>query len=68
MPTLSARYSARFYWLADGPPRAQEAAFIILTTYMVATLATACSWNLVSFALFRFVTGAEIGGEYTAVN
>lgn len=35
---------------------------------MLATLATACSWNLLSFALFRFLTGAGIGGEYTAVN
>ena len=35
---------------------------------MLATLATAWSWNLLSFALFRFLTGAGIGGEYTAVN
>ena len=26
------------------------------------------SWNLWSFALFRFLTGAGIGGEYTAIN
>ena len=32
------------------------------------TAATACSWNLWSFALFRFLTGAGIGGEYTAIN
>ena len=32
------------------------------------TAATAFSWNLWSFALFRFLTGAGIGGEYTAIN
>src|SRR5262249_5324031 len=32
------------------------------------TAATALSWNLASFALFRFFTGAGIGGEYTAIN
>jgi MFS family permease len=34
----------------------------------VATAATALSWSLWSFALFRFFTGAGIGGEYTAIN
>jgi MFS family permease len=29
---------------------------------------TAFSWNLWSFALFRFITGTGIGGEYSAVN
>ncbi len=29
---------------------------------------TAFSWSLWSFALFRFITGAGIGGEYSAVN
>ncbi len=33
-----------------------------------ATAATALSWNVASFALFRFLTGAGIGGEYTAIN
>jgi MFS family permease len=36
--------------------------------YLVATAATALSWNIWSFALFRFLTGAGIGGEYTAIN
>ena len=26
------------------------------------------SWSLASYALFRFLTGAGIGGEYTAIN
>jgi MFS family permease len=42
--------------------------FITLTVYLVATAATALSWNFWSFALFRLATGAGIGGEYTAIN
>jgi MFS family permease len=42
--------------------------FITLGLYLVATAATACSWGFWSFALFRFLTGAGIGGEYTAIN
>jgi MFS family permease len=56
-----------FGWLTDRLGR-KKLFFITLTTYMVATIATACSWNLASFAVFRFFTGAGIGGEYTAVN
>ena len=33
----------------------------------LATAATAFSWDFLSFALFRFLTGAGIGGEYTAI-
>jgi MFS family permease len=36
--------------------------------YMAATIATAFSWDFWSFLLFRFLTGAGIGGEYGAVN
>src|SRR5262249_911162 len=39
-----------------------------LALYLVATAATAFSWSAASFALFRFLTGAGIGGEYTAIN
>ena len=35
---------------------------------MVAAAATGLSWNLASFVLFRFLTGAGIGGEYAAIN
>jgi MFS family permease len=42
--------------------------FITLGLYLTATAATAFSWDFASFALFRFLTGAGIGGEYTAVN
>jgi MFS family permease len=36
--------------------------------YLLATIATGFSWDFWSFALFRFITGAGIGGEYGAVN
>ncbi|ATR21687.1 Transporter, MFS superfamily [Roseomonas mucosa] len=41
---------------------------VTLLVYMVATIATGFSWNFWSFAFFRFLTGAGIGGEYAAVN
>ncbi|WP_045837287.1 MFS transporter [Hyphomicrobium sp. 99] len=56
-----------FGWLTDRLGR-KKLFFITLTTYMIATIATSFSWNLLSFSLFRFFTGAGIGGEYTAVN
>ncbi|HLI12562.1 MAG TPA: MFS transporter [Alphaproteobacteria bacterium] len=39
-----------------------------VAVYAVATLATGASWDFWSFAVFRFVTGAGIGGEYSAIN
>ena len=42
--------------------------FITLAVYTSATFLTAFSWSLASFALFRAITGAGIGGEYSAVN
>jgi len=36
--------------------------------YLLATIATGLSWGFWSFVLFRFITGAGIGGEYGAVN
>jgi MFS family permease len=56
-----------FGWLTDRWGR-KKLFFITLSVYLVATAATAFSWNLWSFALFRFLTGAGIGGEYTAIN
>jgi MFS family permease len=55
-----------FGWLTDRLGR-KRLFFITLAVYLVATAATAFSWNFVSFALFRFLTGAGIGGEYTAI-
>ncbi|HZZ36906.1 MAG TPA: MFS transporter, partial [Caulobacteraceae bacterium] len=41
---------------------------ITVAVYLVATLLTGLSWDFASFALFRGLTGAGIGGEYAAVN
>jgi MFS family permease len=56
-----------FGWLTDRLGR-KRLFFITLAVYMTATAATAASWDIWSFALFRFLTGAGIGGEYTAIN
>jgi len=56
-----------FGWLTDRLGR-KKLFFITLTVYLLATAATAFSWNLWSFVLFRFLTGAGIGGEYAAIN
>lgn len=56
-----------FGWLTDRLGR-KKLFFITLAVYLIATAATAFSWNLWSFCLFRFLTGAGIGGEYTAIN
>ncbi len=39
-----------------------------LVFYVCATALTALSWNLPTFLLCRMMTGAGIGGEYTAIN
>jgi MFS family permease len=41
---------------------------VTLGVYLVATALTAFSWNFESFLFFRFMTGAGIGGEYSAIN
>jgi MFS family permease len=41
---------------------------VTLGLYLGATAATALAWNFPSFAVFRLLTGAGIGGEYTAIN
>src|SRR3954447_20103466 len=56
-----------FGWLTDRIGR-KKLFFITLAVYLTATAATALSWNLLSYAIFRFLTGAGIGGEYTAIN
>jgi MFS family permease len=42
--------------------------FITVAVYLIGTALTAFSWNFWSYALFRAITGAGIGGEYAAVN
>ena len=56
-----------FGWLTDRLGR-KKLFFITLAVYLSATAATALSWDFWSFMLFRFLTGAGIGGEYTAIN
>ncbi len=56
-----------FGWLTDRIGR-KKLFFITLAVYLSATAATALSWSVEVYALFRFLTGAGIGGEYTAIN
>src|SRR3989475_12092280 len=56
-----------FGWLTDRLGR-KRLFFITLAVYLVATAATALSWNLLSFMLFRFFTGAGLGVRYSAIN
>jgi MFS family permease len=56
-----------FGWLTDRLGR-KRLFFITLAVYLIATAATATAWNLATFVLFRFFTGAGIGGEYAAIN
>ena len=56
-----------FGWLTDRHGR-KKLFFITVSVYLIATAATGFSWNLWSFCLFRFLTGAGIGGEYAAIN
>src|ERR1043166_3690098 len=56
-----------FGWLTDRLGR-KKLFFITLSVYLTATAATAASWSATSFIVFRFLTGAGIGGEYAAIN
>jgi MFS family permease len=55
-----------FGWLTDRLGR-KRLFTITLSVYLLATAATGLSWDFWSFSLFRFLTGAGIGGEYTAI-
>ena len=39
-----------------------------LLVYLVGTAGSALSWSFASYAFWRMVTGAGIGGEYSAIN
>ena len=56
-----------FGWLTDRLGR-KKLFTITVAIYLVATAATGLSWDSWSFVVFRFLTGAGIGGEYTAIN
>ena len=42
--------------------------FITLAVYLIGTALSGFSWNFWSYAFFRVITGAGIGGEYAAIN
>jgi MFS family permease len=56
-----------FGWLTDAWGR-KRLFFITLGLYVAATAASALAESFTAFALFRFLTGCGIGGEYTAIN
>lgn len=56
-----------FGWLTDRLGRKKLFSITVLV-YLTATFACGLSWSFWSFALFRLLTGAGIGGEYAAVN
>jgi MFS family permease len=56
-----------FGWLTDRYGR-RRLFNVTLGLYLVATAATAFSTDFWTFALFRLLTGAGIGGEYAAIN
>jgi MFS family permease len=56
-----------FGWLTDRLGRKKLFSLTVLV-YLISTIACGLSWNFWSFAAFRLLTGAGIGGEYAAVN
>jgi MFS family permease len=54
-------------WLTDRLGR-KRLFMLSLSVYLIATLATAFSFNVWWFLVCRFVTGMGIGGEYAAIN
>lgn len=59
--------SLLFGWATDRFGR-RKLFFVTLVVYLSGVVLTAVAWNLWSFCLFRFLTGAGIGGEYSAIN
>jgi MFS family permease len=56
-----------FGWLTDRFGR-RTVFYVTLIVYLIGVLLTATSWNFLSFASFRAITGLGIGGEYAAIN
>ena len=65
---LGAVLGALFFgWLTDRMGR-RKLFFITLILYLSATALAGLAWDGLSFFVFRFLTGAGIGGEYAAIN
>jgi len=56
-----------FGWMTDRAGR-KQIFFLTLGLYVVGVGASALSWDFLSFAVCRFITGLGIGGEYAAIN
>ncbi len=56
-----------FGYLADRLGR-KRLFTVTLLVYLTGAGLTAAAWDFWSFALFRFITGLAIGGEYSAIN
>ena len=56
-----------FGWLTDRLGR-KKLFFTTIAVYLTATALTGAAWDGTSFFVFRFLTGAGIGGEYAAIN
>ena len=59
--------SLLFGYLADRSGR-KRLFTVTLLLYITATAASGLAWDIGSLAVFRFFTGAGIGGEYCAIN
>jgi MFS family permease len=55
-----------FSYLTDRYGR-KKLFLITLAVYLIFSVLTAFSWNFASFVVFRFLAGAGIGGEYSAI-
>ncbi len=65
---LGACFGALFFgWLTDRFGR-KKLFILTLAVYLFGTAMTALSFDAWWFFIFRFVTGAGIGGEYAAIN
>ncbi len=56
-----------FGWLTDKLGRKKLFTVTVLL-YVLSTIASGLAWDFPSLMLFRFLTGAGIGGEYAAIN
>ena len=65
---IGAVLGALFFGYATDRLGRKRLFFITVAVYLIATGLTAFSWSFASYAFFRALTGAGIGGEYAAIN